>query len=494
MPTLAEPIPLSEVAVLDHNAEALGVSVRTLMEAAGEAVARMLGDEAPPGPLTILVGPGNNGGDGLVVARHLASSRPTRVVLAAPAPRGALPVGAFDALPKEVTVHRSKDLDEDGLAQALDGSAVLLDALLGAGAWGEPRGEVARVLQAQAGLEAWRASVDAPTGAGTSHAFVPDLTVALQAPKQLPDRAEAGRVVTVDIGIPERAWTHTGPGELLALYPRPGRDQHKGQGGFVLVVGGGPYSGAPALSATAAMRAGADLSVVLCPENVWQTVASFSPNIVARPLQGPDLDLHLPANRVELNKWLGMVDAVVIGPGLGKMGPIRQSVPVAVERIRELGLPFVADADALWALSGRDLDLKGRAVLTPHAKEFEVLTGKAVPPPDDVEGRVEVARGAARRLNATILLKGPVDVIASPDRVKRNATGTPAMSHGGTGDVLCGLVGALLAKGMAPFDAARLGAWLSGKAGERAARRMSYGLLATDVLDAVPHVLATHFP
>lgn len=279
----------------------------------------------------------------------------------------------------------------------------------------------------------------------------------------------------------------------MALYPVPASDQHKGQGGFVLVIGGGPYAGAPALSAMAAMRAGADLAVALVPEVAWGSVSGFSPNLVARPLRGENLDFQDPKNRVALNKWLGMVDSVVIGPGLGKMDPVRESVPLVLERVLELALPFTADADALWALGESRVDVSGgRGVLTPHAGEFKVLTGQAAPGSEDVEGRAKVVQGAARELGATVLLKGPVDIVASASRVKRNASGTPAMSHGGTGDVLAGVVGALQAKGLDPFDAARVGAFVTGKAGEFATLEASYGLLATDVVDQIPRVLRAY--
>lgn len=489
MPASREPIPLNEVAVLDANAEALGVPTRELMAEAGRQVAQVVEDRAPDGTVVVLVGSGNNGGDGLVAARHLSQDRSVTVLLAKGQPTAPLAQEAFDALPDTVTVHASQDLDDDELHELVDPAACILDALLGAGATGKPRGEVGRLLQAQAGAEAVRIAVDLPTGVGTGLAFAPDVTVALHAPKTV--EGELGEQIVVDIGIPERATTHTGPGEFT-LYPLPSVTQHKGQGGFVLIIGGGPYAGAPALAATAAMRTGADLSFVLTPENVWPAVASFSPNLVAHPLEGANLDFENPKNRVDLNKWLGMVDAMVIGPGLGKMDPVKPSVPIAVERALDLGIPFVADADALWALADQELDLEHHAVLTPHAKEFEMLTGKSVPTSTDVEGRVKVAREAAASLNATVLLKGPTDVVAEAQRAKRNATGSPAMSHGGTGDVLTGIVAGLLGKGLDPFDAARLGAFISGKAGEAAERDKSHGLLATDVVEAIPQVLKTY--
>ncbi len=487
----SEPIPFSEVAVLDANAEALGVEVSTLMAAAGQGVAEAVLEHAPEGPVLVLCGPGNNGGDGLVAAGHLVEHREVSVLLAGHGVSSSLAREALEALPSEVAVRSSDDLDDGALRTIVDDAACLVDGLLGAGIQGEPRGEVARLVDAVRASSGFVVSIDAPTGAGTPRAIEADVTVALHAPKQLPETAHPGELVVVDIGIPERAWTHTGPGEF-SLYPRASQTQHKGQGGFVLIIGGGPYAGAPALAAMAAMRAGADLAFALVPEPIWHTVASFSPNMVARPMEGEHLDLDNPKNRVTLNKWLGAADAVVIGPGLGKMDPVRESVPIAVERVSELGVPMTLDADALWAMAESELDLGRDTVLTPHAHEFRLLTGRAPPDANDVEGRVKIAQDAARELGSTMLLKGPVDVIADGERAKRNATGTPAMSHGGTGDILTGIVAALQAKGLSGFDAARLGAYISGKAGELATEENSYGMIATDVLEAIPKVLRNH--
>jgi len=492
MPAVDGPVPREEVAVLDANAEALGVEVRDLMARAGRAVADLVRQRAPSGPVTILCGKGNNGGDGLVAARHLAEDRAVSLVLAAE-PARPLAVEAFEALPEAVTVHRAPELGDDELADRLAEASVLVDALLGAGATGEPRGECGRLVEAQQGPDVFRVSVDVPTGAGTPSAFVPDVTVALEVAKDAGRQADQGEIVTKSIGIPERAFTHTGPGELQ-LYPAPQATQHKGQGGFVLVVGGGPYAGAPALSAMAAMRAGADLAFVLTPESVAEAVSGFTPNLVARPLEGENLDLHNPKNRTTLNKWLGMVDAVVVGPGLGKMDPVRESVPIVVNRVLDLGLPLTLDADALWAISEDPPSFGGEAVLTPHAGEFNVLTGRAAPDAEQVEARVKVAQNAARDLDATILLKGPTDVVANKQRAKRNPSGSPTMSTGGTGDVLTGIVAALQAKGLSSYDAARIGAYVNGKAGEAATREEHLGTMATDVVDAIPPVLKAHLP
>src|SRR5581483_7167701 len=198
------------------------------------------------------------------------------------------------------------------------------------------------------------------------------------------------------------------------------------------------------------------------PQRAWQVVASYSPNLVVRPMNGDDLNFDDPANRVTLNTWLKKADSVVVG------------------------------ADALTAIAERKDLVTARTVLTPHAREFRTLTGRDLPGDDD--GREKAALSAAQEFGGAWLVKGPVDAVSDGERVKLNATGHPAMSVGGTGDALSGVVGALLAKGMTPFDAARVGARLVGEAAERAAARKSWGLLATDVVEAIPEVLAAVIP
>jgi NAD(P)H-hydrate epimerase len=485
-------IPLPEVRVLDLNAEALGVPTAQLMENAGRALAEHCAPLAQQAGVLVLAGPGNNGGDGLVAARHLAAQRIAVEVVTPVSPGGwrtALARGAFGQLPPQVPVKFNATAAD--VERALARGPVVLDALLGAGLSGELREPYRGIVEVLSRTKARVVAVDVPTGFGGATTYVPRETVTFHDIKDGMSEATCGRVRVVDIGIPRDAARYTGPGEYL-LYPQGRWEQHKGEGGIVLVIGGGPYTGAPAVCAMAALRAGADLAIVLTPQRAWQVVASYSPNVVVRPLNGDDLNFDDPANRVTLNTWLKKADSVVVGPGAGLFGQAQKAVHHALERAAREGLPVVVDADALTALAERK-DLVGpRTVLTPHAREFRTLTGRDAP--TDPDGREKAALGAARELGGTWLLKGPIDAIAEGERVKLNATGHPAMSVGGTGDALSGVVAALLAKGMAPFDAARVGARLTGEAGERAAAQRSWGLVATDVVEAIPAVLASVLP
>ncbi|HVL47056.1 MAG TPA: NAD(P)H-hydrate dehydratase [Candidatus Thermoplasmatota archaeon] len=476
-----------DVAVLDANAEALGVPVAALMENAGRAVADRVAERVAKGPLTVVAGPGNNGGDGLVAARLLAA-RGYRVRVVTPVANGAfrtpLARAAWDALPE--AVERVVVADATGARAALAGAGVVVDALLGVGLEGALREPARSLVEAVNAAGARVFAVDVPSGLGTPLAVRADETITFHDVKEGLTSATAGRIVVADIGIPREAALYTGPGEAK-LYPRPRADQHKGQGGIVLVLGGGPYTGAPAVAGLAALRAGADLAIILTPKRAWPIVAGYSPNLVVRPLNGDDLDFEDPANRVALNMWLKKASSLVVGPGLGLFSVAQRAVHHAMKRAQEESVRVVVDADAISALADRRDLLWPGALVTPHGREFRILTGEDAPA--DLDKRAERVRLAAADLNASLLLKAPVDVVSDGVRVKLNRTGHPAMSKGGTGDALAGIAGALLAKGLTPFDAGRLAAWISGKAGERAVAEKSYGVLATDVVEAIPGVL-----
>lgn len=271
--------------------------------------------------------------------------------------------------------------------------------------------------------------------------------------------------------------------EFVRMAVRPRRvDSHKGENGVVLVVGGSwLYHGAPFLAAMAALRSGVDLAYIAVPEKIAAAVRALSPNVIVLPLT--DMKLTKGAARRVL-KLLPEVDAVAIGPGLASGS--EPGIEVVVEEASALGKGVVLDATALYPeilpkVSGR------RAVLTPHAGEFRRVFGAEVPA--ELEGRVRLVQEHAHKNNLTILLKGRFDVISDGVEVAVNRTGTPAMTVGGTGDVLTGVVAALLAKGAEPYRAAAAAAWINGRAGEAAASRLGLHILATDVIEALPEVM-----
>ena len=260
------------------------------------------------------------------------------------------------------------------------------------------------------------------------------------------------------------------------------RRSHKGENGVVLVVGGSwLYHGAPFLAAMAALRTGVDLAYIAAPEKVATAIRSLSPNLIVLPLT--DMKLTRGAARRVL-KLLPEADSLVIGPGLASGS--EPGIEVVVEEAAAQGKGVVLDATALYP--GILAKVRGRrVVLTPHAGEYRRVFGRQVP--EELELRASEVRDRAQGEKITILLKGWVDVISDGVDVAVNRTGTPAMTVGGTGDILAGVVAALLAKGADPFKAAAAGAWINGKAGEKAAERHGLHILATDLIDMLPEVL-----
>ncbi len=266
--------------------------------------------------------------------------------------------------------------------------------------------------------------------------------------------------------------------------PRPS-DAKKYDYGHLLVVGGSAhFTGAPQLVALSAMRAGCDLATIVAPQRAADAAAGANPNLVTRPLDGDAIsDRHLPqVQELQIHKT-----AMVIGNGAGRE---EGTLKALLKIMKECDIPAVIDADAIRALRKKDFeDIKGKPfVFTPHAGEFFALAG-IDPAARLFKERIEIVKQAARTLGCVVVLKGNKDIISDGQEIAVNSTGTPFMTKGGTGDVLAGIIGALLARGTTPFTAAQAGCWISGTAGEQASALKGEGLLATDVIDEIPQVL-----
>ena len=276
--------------------------------------------------------------------------------------------------------------------------------------------------------------------------------------------------------------------DVLAVLPKRRPESHKGDYGRLLIVGGSSrYTGAPALVGLAALRSGVDLVTIAAPSAAAKVISSFSPDLITIKLQCHDLE---PAALSGLEGEFGRSTAVVVGSGLGTMASTRDAVIELARKLRSENprLSALFDADGLKALAGeRALCREMPWVFTPHAREFEALTGVNLPP--DVKGRLQYVKAAAMELGCTILLKAHVDVIAGPKgEVKLNYTGNPGMTVGGTGDVLAGIVGTFLSQGAEPFRAAVAGAWTCGQAGDLCYRDKGYEFIASDVIEKLPEV------
>jgi len=460
----------AEMARADALAIAGGVSGIALMEAAGRAVARAAHRRFRPCRTLVLVGPGNNGGDGYVAARLLeARGWPVSVAaLAAPRP-------GSDAA--RAAARWRGPMVPFGPAEAAR-AALVVDAVFGAGLAREVEGVVAETLAAP---RAPVLAVDVPSGldgaTGRVRGVAPEaaLTVTFFRLKPghllLPGRQLCGEIMLADIGLPSsvlsrvapRAWRNA---PALWSLPRPGAEAHKYSRGHLTILGGATMTGASRLAAGAAHRAGVGLVTIVAPSAA--AAAAYRTGDPGTIVTEEPLDALLADTRRQV--WLA-------GPGL----PPGEATRAALRRLLAAGRSVVADAGALVACAGEPALLVGCSVLTPHAGEFARVFGPVG------EDKPAAARRAAVATGAVVLLKGADTVIAAPDgRVAVNDNAPPSLATGGTGDVLAGIIAALLAQGMAAFEAACAGAWLQGKA----ARRGPESLVATDLITLLPAAMA----
>ena len=462
------------------------VPSRVLMETAGRAVAHVLLTEFPGaqektgGGVLIAAGAGNNGGDGWVLARALHAAG-VSVWVAALDPK------TDDGIDNRA-LARVDGVRELARDEAWPQAAVAVDALLGTGAAGPAKGDVLALGERLAAYGAPILAVDGPTGldmtSGEGHGPVrAQVTVTFGGPRRghLLAREWCGKVVVVDIGFPppDPAWPVLVTDAWAAVrLPRLQATMHKGDRGRVCVVGGADgMTGAALHAARAALAAGAGLvKLVASKETIAAARASLPDVLTVESALGPALE---PA-AIEALEW---ADAVVLGPGLGRDDARQQFVTQA------LGLrpvPTVVDADALHILHQPP---QRPLVCTPHLGEFRALVGDALAD-QAANDRWGAAAKAAAKLKATVLLKGVPTVIADlrgPIHVV--ASGNPGLATGGSGDLLAGFVGAFLARGIAPAEAAALGAHALGRAADLGARQWTArSLRPADVLAALPDV------
>ena len=497
MVALEAVITTREMRALERNAEYFGISLVQLMENAGGHVAREVAARFPSRKTRVAVfcGLGGNGGDGFVAARHLlAVGYPVQVVAAGEGARithdaAARNWAALQALRRPEGILEVHDSAQVPALKA----DVVVDALLGTGLQGAPREPVLSLIHAVNAMPGFKLAVDVPSGLDSDSGAVwgdavrADVTIAFHRPKPGLVKAteRVGELLVRDIGLPRELEGFAGPGDVaLVVSPRQ-VGAHKGEFGRLLVVGGSEtYSGAPALVALGALRSGVDLAYVAAPERTARDIASFGPDLITIKLDGGALTRD---NVPEVRRWLGTVTGVVVGPGLGVGAETGAAVEAVVAAVEEAGKPLLLDADGLKAFAGFARPLRVPLVVTPHGGEFEVLTGKALPA--DVEERGARVRKAAERLRAVVLAKGATDVVSDGRRVKRNFTGNPGMTVGGTGDVLAGVVGAFLAQGADPFEAAVAGAFVNGAAGDFVRSEKGFHMVASDLLTWLPRVL-----
>lgn len=469
-------------------AVASGAMLGDLMDRAGTAVADEVALLAPDGRVVVMAGPGNNGGDGWAAAVRLhAAGRDVLVLTSAEPDSMSSPARETvrDAIQAGVPwLHVDTGPEA---AQALSEADVIVDALLGIGLHGVPRNPYAGFITAICDADAPVVAVDVPSGVDSDSglalgpAVSADVTVCFSAPKVgcvlQPGGSLAGDLRLVDIGIPASALRFDGAPEVwdatdyLACLPRPHWDDRKGTRGSVLIVGGTTgLTGAVCLAAAGALRSGAGYVAVAVPRPSLPVVEGKLTAPVKMGLSSSADGALLPAAIDEIIEAAGRTDAVVLGPGLGRAESTLEVVRALVAR---LDAPLLIDADALYAL-GSDLSLVAARVaptiLTPHSAEAARLLGTT---PESIDSdRISAVRALAVG-GATAVLKGPATLICEDGRIVVNPTGGPGLATLGTGDVLSGIIGAWLARGLLALDAATVGAYLHGAAGDCAARDLT---------------------
>jgi len=499
-------ITAEEMAALDENCSFFGLAPLQLMENAGANIATEIkkrfedngSSKEKAVKVIIVAGKGNNGGDAFAAARHLHGFD-VKILL----------IGRSHDLRTEETQRNWRILKESGYeieeiadsselkarANLLNASDVIIDAIFGTGITGKIREPEATAIDLINATQALVVAIDVPSGLDpdtgeAEKAVRANLTVTFHKAKRgLLKKAEyVGELVVADIGILEGMEKLAGPGDVRFVLKRTAKS-HKGDNGRVLIVGGGPFFGAPTLAALAALRAGADWVTIAAPKTVSSVISSLSPNLILHPLSSEILveqDVPVVSNLVRKH------DVVVIGMGLGTEDETKRATRRIIED--EASKKVVVDADGFYGLSVPIEAEDKLVIVTPHAGEFskmEIGSEKksvTVPPEDMREERIDFVKDFSRLNNVVTLMKGPTDIVSDGSRVKINKIGNAGMTVGGTGDVLAGLVGAFFAITDDSFKAATAAAFVNGAAGDIAFEEKGYGLLATDVIEIIPKV------
>jgi NAD(P)H-hydrate epimerase len=490
-----------EMSRADKGAQALGIPGGFLMERAGAGMASVALEALAPRRALVVAGGGNNGGDGFVIARELHRAGVGVTVLATKEEYEGDPGTNFEVLRNlDVRFVRSDELEAE-----LGRADLVVDALLGTGFSGEVREKEARIIENMNDSSAPILAVDIPSGVdgatGEVHgvAVRADVTVCAHAAKVgcviSPGREHAGEVVAVDIGIPPEAdvepslvWTDAD--SLRGKIPRTAEPAHKYSAGALLVVAGsGRTTGAPQMVVRGAERTGCGIVFLATSDSSAPAVDLELTEALVHGVPEDGDGYMTSAALDEILQLSGRTSALVVGPGMGTGEEGRRLVEGI---LREVDSPVLLDADAVTNVAGMDALTKRAAptVITPHAGELGRLLGAGA---KEVSARrLRSARGAAQEHGCCVLLKGSDTLVVEDERVAVNSTGNVALATAGTGDVLSGVIGALLSRGMDPFEAARAGAWAHGRAAELWLDETGWpaeSLIATDLLEYLPEAL-----
>ncbi|HEY3413438.1 MAG TPA: NAD(P)H-hydrate dehydratase [Armatimonadota bacterium] len=487
---------------MDAESERYGIPTALLMENAGRAVADAVCRSAPRS-VCVVAGGGNNGGDALVAARMLyARGCKVGVVLSKPLSdlRGLAALNARRCADDGVTLEAS--------AESISAYDIIIDGLLGTGIAGAPRGRTAELIQVINASGRPVISIDVPSGIDSDATTAPELavratttvTIGCYKPAlvHFPAAENAGQVLLADIGFPPLSFLAADSSVLSGGYvrervPQWPKDAHKGRRGALLVVAGSRgMTGAPAMSCNAAVNAGAGLVYLACPDPLVPVMERKLTEAMARPVPSSGRPRFSPESIDPVLDLLKAAKAVVLGPGLSQGEGVPEFVAGFLARV---GKPTLIDADALNILASLGLTPPPNSVLTPHPGEMARLLGTTVAEVQD--DRVSAVRSAARAFNATVVLKGAHTLVCGPDgHVVVNTVSSNVLATGGSGDVLSGVIGALLSQGLSPMDAALVGVRWHGTMGVLAASRLGGTVGAATMLKLLPRareeMLTTH--
>jgi hydroxyethylthiazole kinase-like uncharacterized protein yjeF len=506
----SEKISAEDVTIADLNAQWLGIPLGHLMECAGYSIAVEIVERyelKEKDKVAIFSGTGNNGGDGFVVARHLSAFNVNSIVFLLGSPEKIrtkesklnwdIISSNLDVTIETIVIGDSTEikryLKKDGICKNVK---LLVDGLLGTGVKGKIREPISTAIDLinnlRAELKIPVVSIDLPSGLNPNtgevfeKAIQADLVIALHRNKKgLSENSDYIREILVkSIGIPREASIFIGRGDLIPTLKVRKKDNHKGQFGRILVIGGSKnYSGAPAYSTLTCLNFGCDLVITYVPQVIGNVLRTYSPNMIVRTIPGDWL------NDKALNEILWLIDwanSIIIGPGLGEQKETEELLIRLLEHTKKEEKKIVLDADALKLIKDHLGLIKGQSIiLTPHEGELKIMTGIDLPPYDKIEERGNVIFNLAKKLGVTLLVKGPYDFVTDGKTMKINKTGCPEMSIGGTGDVLAGLCGCFLTTGNDPFHSACSAAFLNGFLGEYCKKNIGPRFTTTDMIDKI---------
>lgn len=496
--------------VTDANCEYLGLSRLCLMESAGKS----LGDEvakiavftfSKPVKVLMFAGSGGNGGDAFVAARYLLNrgydvdifmlkdnirSKEAKInleILENMKPRLS-----------RLSIHNLKTLEDIDACNLGDDESIIVDGLLGTGINGKLQKNIRRAIEIINESRGLKISIDVPSGMNpltgeiADIAVVPDYTISFHKIKtgvRDADEELVGGLVTADIGIPLEAEYFVNYGDFLRINKRDS-SSHKGNNGSVLVVGGSiDFHGAPALAGMAALASGTDLVYVAVPKSIEIPVKSASPDLIVKSLEGDYLSLkHLD----DILKLADKADCVVLGPGSSINEDTSKLFNVLVTKIKK---PIVLDADAIKQVDISLIKNRSDIVLTPHIAEFNLFFKTNLSLKinhedfNQVDETIMSFQRITKAINGCVVIKGENDLILSASKFRINRTGNAGMTVGGTGDALTGIIATLLSSGVATFDAACLGVFINGLAGDEAHKICGNGFTASQLISYIPVVI-----